>query len=362
MQELLTYSELSEKLLSENINVFLVSGKSLEKTGFLGNFERADKVKFVRFSDFSENPYLEEVAQGVKAFKESKAKIIMAVGGGTAIDLAKLIRFYADAELTGKESEPPANITSTNNCQLIAVPTTFGTGSEATHFAVLYVKGKKFSVADDSILPDFYLMDAGLAKSLPKHVKASACLDALCQAIESYWSVAKTAESQSYALEAIKCVRLHYDAYIKDSSDESEVSKCIAKAAHLAGKAINITKTTAPHAISYTLTSKFNVPHGHAVALCLRNMFLINEKKSTSEDLISSHQDIYSALQVDDAISAKKLLDGFMMLGRLEVSLAKLGILTESDIEMVVKGVNFERLANHPVELDYKDIVCVLTN
>lgn len=354
-----TYEQLSLKITNETEKVFVVSGKSFQKTGFLNRLIGVDTSRFVRFSDFSENPYMEEVIQGASLFNESDSNIILAVGGGTAIDLAKLIKYYVDSDLTGSEIEPPK--ACARNCELIVVPTTFGTGSESTHFAVVYMNGKKFSVADDSILPNSYLLDATLSESLPKHVKSSACLDALCQAIESYWSVAATAESKRYAIKAIKAIREHYETYITKRVTNSDVARNIAIAANLAGKAINITKTTAPHAISYTMTSKFGVPHGHAVTLCLRNMFSVNIKKSKDMGMNMTHCEIFKALGVTNVLESKDLLNKFMEIGGLETSLNKLGIKSELDLAVIVDNVNVERLGNHPVVLNKQDLLEVLS-
>ncbi len=358
MQQAITYELLSKKLINAK-SVLLVSGKSLEKTGFLNKLKQLENTRFTRFSNFSENPTFEEVIEGVEVFKASEANLILAVGGGTAIDLAKLIKYYANIDISADETSPPVNNDVISD-ELITVPTTFGTGSEATHFAVLYVQGKKFSVADSSILPNSYLIDESLADSLPLHVKASACLDALCQAIESYWSLAATSESCKYAIKAIKDISQNIEPYLGQNKESSRVAKSIAEAAHLAGKAINISKTTAPHAISYTLTSKFNVPHGHAVTLCLRNMFAINEKKSKNGGLITKLNEIYAVLGVNGAIEARDLLNNYMAMGGLETSLQKLGVITNEDINLVVQGVNIERLGNHPVELSQDDLISIL--
>jgi alcohol dehydrogenase class IV len=205
------------------------------------------------------------------------------------------------------------------------------------------------------------LIDSEFSLSLPIKTKASACLDALCQAIESYWSVSSTAQSKTYAIKAIKMISLSYIAYISGSDMESRDE--IAQAANYAGKAINITKTTAPHAISYTLTSKFDVPHGHAVALCIREFFKLNVIKSEGDrDLQETMNDIFLAMGVDGSEQAKNKINSFMKFGDLETSFLKLGVLNEESINLIVAKVNTERLMNHPVCLSESDIRSVILN
>ena len=356
MQKALNYKNLSEKLI-EHKNILLVSGGSLEKTGFLKKLGNIESVNFVRFSKFSENPKLPDVLNGLEIYRNSKATLILVVGGGTAIDIAKLIKFYSESDLVVEGDFPPKKTIHRPHCELISVPTTFGTGSEATHFAVLYVNHVKHSIADSSILPEFYLLDPSLGKSLPLKVKASTCLDALCQAIESYWSVGGNEESRSYACKAIQKIHGNIEDYL-DSSLNSEFSNSeIADAANLAGRAINISKTTASHALSYTLTSKFGIPHGHAVALCIRKMLSVIENFSNQEGVGERLEKIYKMLEVKDGKEAEELFNKFMCLGELETNLTNLGVISSSDIGLIVDGVNTERLSNHPVKLIRADLI-----
>lgn len=348
-----SYQDLRKKLASVDRNILLVSGKSLEKTGILDKVPELALSNVVRFSDFTENPELKEVIDGLELFNSSNVGLIIAVGGGSAIDIAKLIKYYSKTDIFEGIEEPPV-VNLAGVCEFIAIPTTFGTGSEATHFSVLYVNGVKYSVADKSILPDGFLLDYELANSLPKRVKASAALDALCQSIESYWSNGSTIESRSFASRAIETLVPNFEDYI---SGNRNAAQSISIAAHLAGKAINISKTTAPHALSYTLTSKFGVSHGHAVALCIRKIFKLHESKDLSLGIHSKQMELYGLMGVDSAQQAEELLNGFMQLADLEIDLACLGLYTDEDIQMVVSSVNAERLANHPVDLTKCDLI-----
>ena len=113
-------------------------------------------------------------------------------------------------------------------------------------------------------------MDASALKTLPIYQKKSTMMDALCHSIESYWSVNSTEESNKYSKQAIQTILENKDAYLanKDLGNANML-----KAAYLAGKAINITQTTAGHAMSYKLTSLYGIAHGHAVAICISKLW-----------------------------------------------------------------------------------------
>lgn len=364
VQTQITYADLLKKIQSHKNRVFFVSAKSYNRSNIETKLSiYANDIIVTRFSQFDENPTFEEVMQGVKLFKQAKTQLIIALGGGTAIDLAKLIKYYAYNELDGTEIVPPKPITNNTDIELVAIPTTFGTGSESTHFAVLYINANKFSIAASDILPNSYILDSSYALTLPLQTKGCACLDALCQAIESYWSISRTTQSCIYAKDAIRKIIKYYEIYISSPTTESIVA--IADAANLAGRAINITKTTAPHALSYTLTSKFNVAHGHAVALCIRNMFEINTKKIKvvkhilDQDIMN---ELYKILNVKNGQEAKALINYFMQLSNLATKFIDVGLYKSEDIALVVNNVNLERLENHPVPLQEIDLKKLLVD
>ena len=223
---------------------------------------------------------------------------------------------------------------------MIAVPTTCGTGAESTQFAVLYVNGVKTSLDDKSILPDYAIVDSQFVEKNPKYLKACTAMDAYCQAIESYWAVKSTEESRKYAKRAIELCRDNIIEYV--NGDDSKCAERMALASHLAGQAINISRTTASHALSYKITSDYGIPHGHAVALTIAKLF----DKNTQDG---------SFAELKECITDKPLdyfNDLFAKIG-LEYNIEKLGI---TDIPSIVENVNIERLSNNPVKLSKEDI------
>lgn len=310
-----------------------------------------------RFSDFSENPKLEDVQRGIERLRATDSDLVLAVGGGSAIDMAKLINVWAEAGARGpvRPGRP-----------LIAVPTTAGTGSEATSFATVYIDGLKHSIAGEELLPDVAIVDPDLTLSLPAYVTAASGIDALSQAIESYWSVNSTPESKACAREALRLVLPHLREAVLAPSEESRGA--MALGAHLAGKAINVSRTTAPHALSYALTSRFGVPHGQAVGLTLPEILLFNAAvtdEDTKDPRGARHvreaiAEICGLLGCSGPLQAADWLRVLMSDVGLATSFAGLGIDRQDAIRAMAAEVNAERLANNPRRLDQDQLLRLL--
>lgn len=221
------------------------------------------------FMNFSPNPTWESLTAAMDTALSARVEGVLAIGGGTAIDLAKLTA--AALQLGGGESlwnegKQGAEISKEHSkIPLMAIPTTAGTGAEATRFAVLYRDGIKHSIVGSALKPEFTALDPSLLSSLPPAVIADTGLDAACQAMESLWSVKATPESELEAWAALDLAVEHLTQAVSTRSQASLAGMLVS--ANRAGKAINITTTTAPHALSYGLTSLYKIPHGRAVGL-----------------------------------------------------------------------------------------------
>lgn len=249
---------------------FLVVDSSYPFLNIKETIEALD-VEKVMFSDFTPNPLYEDVCKGIDLLKAEKCDSIMAVGGGSAIDVAKCIKLAVLAKDGNDAIIPPLVNTRVeldgSLIPFIAIPTTAGTGSESTHNAVMYYEGSKQTVTNDGILPDYAILEPSVLKTLPLYQKKCTMMDALCQGIESWWSVNSTEESYEYSRQAINLIMQNWRAYIFDN--DNEAASRIMLGANYGGRAINITQTTAAHAMSYKITSLYKLPHGHAVAVGL---------------------------------------------------------------------------------------------
>ncbi len=346
------YEELDKYLIQNSIKrVLLVcdaSIKFLKLNDYFNNLQKRLGIEVMRFSDFQSNPLYESVVEGVKVLQQGGCDAIIAVGGGSSIDVAKCIKLYSNMDANENYLK---QIIIPNGLKLMAVPTTAGTGSEATRYAVIYYNGEKQSVTDYSCIPSTVLMDASVLETLPIYQKKSTMLDAFCHSIESFWSVNSTDESKSYSKQAIEMIMENMNAYIRN---DHIGNANMLKAANLAGKAINITQTTAGHAMCYKLTSLYGIAHGHAAALCIRKLwpFML---ENTNKCIDPRGEDYLKAifLQIANAMrckTGKEAAEKFQTIfEEMKLAIPKP---KERDYAILSTSVNPVRLNNNPILLE----------
>lgn len=357
-------------IISENKakDIFLVTGKkSYESCGAKEKIEPILKgCNITYFSDFEANPKIYDIIKGIEIFRKGSYDLVVGVGGGSVIDTAKLINILSAQRGEPVEYLKKGGKIENESIPLVAIPTTSGSGSEATHFAVVYIEGVKNSLAHEYIIPNYCIIDPDLTMNLPQNITASSGMDALSQAIESYWCINSNEESKRYARESITLAIDNLKEAVNSPSKESR--SAMAKAAYLSGKAINITKTTACHAVSYPITSHFNIPHGHAVGLTLAEMMEFN-LNVTEDDCLDKRgadyvkdtiYDVLGLMGAENIDEGKNILKNLMKNIGLETSLSKIGILnTEIILE---EGFNPERVKNNPRELSRDNLKFILKN
>lgn len=315
---------LSKIIVLEKVkNVLVFTGKkSYELTKPIIEKELAN-CNITYYNNFSTNPKEEDLEFAISNLGQN-FDIIIAVGGGSVIDFAKAYKYYLQLDL-----------------KLVAIPTTAGTGSEATQFAVLYKNGEKVSLDNKSILPEYAIVDSQFVENNPKYLKACTAMDAYCHAIESYWAKKATNLSREYAKKAIILCRDNIVDYV--NTNDIETANKMMLASNIAGKAINISRTTAAHALSYKITSEYGIPHGHAVALSIAKLFEYN-----------TDYDKFNELKI---LITKEPVKYFLSLMKdigVEHDTEKLGI---KNIVQIIDYVNTERLKNNPRQLLPTDMI-----
>ncbi len=306
-------------------------------------------IAVVRFSDFQPNPLYESAVAGVELLRREKCDCIVAVGGGSGMDVAKCIKLYSNMDPAENYLRQPI---VPNDLPLLAVPTTAGTGSEATRYAVVYFKGEKQSVTDASCIPSTVLFDPSALETLPLYQKKSAMLDAFCHAVEAWWSVNSTEESKGYSRQAIRLILDNMDGYLAgDNARNAEMLK----AAHFGGKAINITQTTAGHAMCYKLTSLYGAAHGHAAALCVRRLwpYMLEHPERCIDPRGEAYlRGVFGELaSAMDCAGPARAADRFNAIFE-SLALPVPALRNEAELELLAGSVNPVRLKNHPVALD----------
>lgn len=330
--------ELKKNVIKYNIkNPLVVIDKFLFDSNNVDYIKSLPVDNYTFFYGFKPNPLYDDIMEGIRLFKNNKCDSIISVGGGSAIDSAKAIKLFLPLDDSRNYLEQEHKYI---NLKHIVIPTTAGTGSESTRYSVIYYNGVKQSLTDDMIIPDVVILDSNFINTLPISQRKATILDALCHSIESIWSVNATSQSREYASKAIKIILANIDDYLLGNNTNN--SK-ILYAANLAGKAINISQTTAAHAMSYKLTSLYKVPHGIAVAVCLPQVwkYLIDNR---NDDINNSLSIIDKAFEM----SNNESFDAFCtLLKKYEIKT----IIDENDIETLVDSVNVTRLKNYPITL-----------
>lgn len=353
-------------------SILLVTGReSFSKCGAeeilrikLGN----RKIK--RFYDFEVNPKVNDVKKGLSLLEKTEAETIISVGGGSAIDMGKLLKGLSLCEgslsdfIQGKKALPVNH--SLNH---IAIPTTSGSGSESTQFAVVYMDGKKYSLSHTSLLPQTAILDSDLTMSMSPYQTACSGFDALGQAVESFWSVNSTEATRVLSRKALEIIIKNLQSSVIKPNQVNR--KAMQTGANLAGQAINITKTTAPHAFSYFLTSKFQIPHGHAVALLLGKFIIYNNRIDEKSNLDKGKSYDHYKRIIEEIASiicgnaepeeADKVLSGLMEKCGLVRNINIL-IDLEKHYDSLFSSVNIERLNNNPRFVEKEELYSLLKN
>ncbi len=329
MQVMLTYTPDYAALgawLRQRTRLLVVCGPSADGLA-VGRFLREAPVEKVYFRGFRPNPRVEEALDGVRLLDGCDG--IVALGGGSALDTAKAICFYG------------------RSLPICAIPTTAGTGSEATPFAVIYARGEKQSLDRPDLLPQAVLLDPTALETLPAYQRQATALDALCHGVESAWCVHATGQSRALALEAIRGVTAHWQGYLENTPAGNAG---MLRAANLAGQAIAITKTTAGHALCYKLTTRYGLAHGHAAGLCVGALWP-HMARTAGPEL----QGVF--LDIARALGGATVEEGIARFQSRLRGLARPRLL--GDLALLCAGVNPERLQNNPLPLDRGDFECI---
>ena len=344
--------------------IFILCGKkSFVTSGAEKFFQTELKNKEIKFfKKSSEIPILEELIEIIKQIKNFKPNLILAIGGGAVIDYAKI------ANVVDVRPNLPDLITNYSYpfkkkyTKLAVIPTTAGSGAEVTSNAVIYIDGVKHSFENELLIPDNFFLIPEFLISAPNKIKASAGFDAIAQALESLVSKKSNDQSVEYASKSLRVSLNSYISFLNDANLKNATEMAIAS--NLAGKAISISKTTAPHATSYPFTSLFNISHGYAVSLFFEKFFKFNydnlNKSETSFDLKKRFDLIFKLFDVQDINNFNSKISLIKKKANLEDDMKLLKIDLHKDMDRIINGVNLLRLGNNPIKINGKDIVNIL--
>lgn len=252
--------------------IFVSTDNGLVKAGvssLVTDLLEKNDIPYALFSDVKPNPTIENVQAGVKAFKESGADAIVAIGGGSAQDTAKAIGvIITNPEFADVKSLEGVAPTKNHAVPTIAVPTTAGTAAEVT---INYVitdteKERKFVCVDEHDIPMYAVVDPQMMMSMPEALTASTGMDALTHAIEGYTTKAAWEMTDMFHLEAIKLISKYLRSAV---ANEPEGRKGMALAQYIAGMGFSNVGLGIDHAMAHCLSAHYDYPHGMACAMLL---------------------------------------------------------------------------------------------
>ena len=309
-------------------------------------------------------PEFEELIQVIEIIKKNSPDLIIAIGGGSVIDYAKISNVLVNCENIRSKIINSSYKIKKKFAYLVAIPTTAGSGAEVTSNAVIYIDGIKYSVEAKELRPDNFFLIPDLVLSATKKIKSSSGFDAIAQALESLISKKSNFQSLIFAKRSLKISLENYLGFIVKPNLSNTSAMCLAS--NLAGEAINISKTTAPHAVSYPFTSMYGISHGHAVSLTL-NKFLkfnyINIKKSTCKfDLNERYNIMFRLTKTKNINNFIDYINNLKKKANLESNFNKLGVNINKDYNNIILKVSSSRLLNNPIEIKKKDLKKIINS
>ena len=297
-------------------------------------------------TDLVPEPSYHDVQKNVDWFRGTGADLILAIGGGSAMDASKLVGVLCtdDYTITDLLDNPAL---ARKQVPTVMMPTTAGTGAEVTPNAIVLVPERelKVGIVSNAMMPDAVILDVEFIKGLPRSIAASTGLDALCHAIECFTSNKANPFSDIFALEALDLI-LKNIVPACDEKDNLEAKRNMQLASFYAGFAITASGTTAVHALSYPLGGRFHIAHGVSNAILLMPVMHFNEPVCRERFAAA-----YDRCQLGDAQTVEEksaalleLMDGIVQHLDMPKNLAALGVEDVDLDSLVASGMDVQRL------------------
>lgn len=316
----------------EKGNVLIITEKIFNDLGFINKIKSLIKEKVFIFDNVKPNPPIEIINDAVNFFKDENIKTVIGLGGGSSLDSAKAIACLLsnDNEYDFSNYLNDSIAFEKRSVKLIAIPTTSGTGSEATNVGV-YTDTKlsiKKPYVNDFFYPDISLLDPQFTDSMPKRVTAITGLDALTHAIEAYWAIGTQNISESLSIKSIELIYKNLNKSIHEKNNK-EAKDNMMLSSMIAGMSFSQTRTTASHAISFPLTNIYGIDHGLACALTLPELIIY-----TYENIQEKMDYLLYILKLDNINEFCLWIKDTMKKADLSLSLREYGI-KKKDIDNI---------------------------
>ena len=346
---------------AEKILVF--TDKGIRSTGIADILTRileGSGMEYRIFDDLIPEPSYQDVERVVKETENFRGDLIIAIGGGSVMDTAKLCSVLKDAEYTVKDLlDDPA--IAEKQIKTVMIPTTCGTGAEATCNAIVAVpeEQSKKGIVNDNMIPDYVLLDAQMIRRLPRSIVAATGVDALAHVVECYTSKKATPFSDTYAMEGAKLLFHNIRAAFAEQ-DNMEAKNSMLLGAFYGGVAITGSGTTAVHALSYPLGGRYHIAHGVSNAILFAHVMAFN-KDACSHRLASLCDGVFPELAGrTEEEKAQYMIDqiaDIVKATEIPTDLSTFGVKMEDLDFLVDAGSRQQRLlVNNMKELSLDDI------
>jgi len=340
-------------------NTFIISDRGLESLGVVKKITdsiEAAGIKYATYLDVEANPSVETVDQATEAYKNSGATSIIALGGGSPMDVAKAVGILAKfgGQITAYEG---AHLVPGKIVPLVAIPTTAGTGSEVTAFSVITDRSRnyKLTVFSYELIPSVALLDPSLIMSLPPSIAAATGVDALIHALEAYLSKAASPFSDAMAEKAMELIGKHIRSFVADRSNV-EAASAMMSGSMFAGIAFAWARLGNVHAMAHPLGGFFNVTHGVANAILLPTIVEYNALADTGR-----YEKIYNYIAKHPAydFTPDMLVDEIRALTSslgIPQTLSEVGVTEDKIPDMAADAMKSGNIAINPRSSTQKDI------
>jgi alcohol dehydrogenase class IV len=339
-------------------NILVITGQnSFNFSGFkkLEIYKKFKSMMTILYKK-SEIPEIHELEYLIKKINIIAPDLIIALGGGCVIDYAKLANVLYNTKNLRKKIKSSTLKIYSKKTKILAIPTTAGSGAEVTKFSVIYIDKIKHSVEHNLLKPDFYSLIPKLVVNSPKIIRSSSGFDAIAQASESIFSKRANISSIEYSSKSLRFSMKSYLGFVKTPNLNNAAQ--MLRAANFSGKAINIARTNAPHALSYSFTSKFRILHGIAVSIFfieIINLYYLTANVKNNINLIRKFN-LFFTLIKQSKISGfnnlfVKLFSESGIKKYLNKFLKKIRYKNNSNFYY-----NLNRLENSPIKILKKDI------
>lgn len=335
-----------EEMAAFGDKAMIVTGKrSSRKNGSLSDVEESLKeqgVSYVIFDDVEENPSIETVMKAREIGIKESVDFVIGIGGGSPLDAAKAIALMiANPNETEEVLYNPKEL---SYLPVVCVPTTCGTGSEVTPYAILTIHKRRTKKSIKyRIYPELALLDAEYLKSMPRERLVNTAVDALAHLVESYLNTNSNEWNRTYSREGL-AVWAQFKDRLKNNQLEEDDYERLLRASSLAGMAITHTSTSMPHGLSYPLTYEMGLPHGKAVGVFLAGFVDVYEDKCESSQVLK----LLGFQTIDEFKSYMK-----DVLGEVPVEKA----LLETSVKNILADTT--KMKNYPFALTEKDILAM---